>query len=105
MLEKTKLEKYLKNGKILDKSYKRDLENLILTLKRHDDFIANPLLNEKDPNRYRIKLMLGPVKDFQRAYEKVDSDYSDKDYPRANHLKDVIRSTITVDNHITFQNI
>jgi len=48
-------------------------------LKSHKDFQNESITNDKDPNKYRIKLMLGPVKDFQRAYEKVANDYNDKD--------------------------
>jgi len=69
------VEKTLKNGAILDKYYKDDLKKLVHHLQKHADFTdVEEKVNGRDVKVPRIKLMLGPVKDFHRAYEKVDAD-------------------------------
>lgn len=64
LLEKTKLLKMLSNGSLCDKSYKNDMRVLLEKLKEHENF------EDKDEGKTkvnRLKLMLGPVKDFKRA--------------------------------------
>lgn len=48
---------------------------LVERLKKHSDF--EDIVDDKGISTARIKLMLGPVKDFKRAYQKVEEDYKE----------------------------